>query len=700
MADYIYLLDNRLSPAQRAALRLVREVARAKGITVFLVGGAVRDLTSGSPVRDLDVVVQGNALKLKKDIEKAGGVLTGELDAAQSLYFVFPGNVRMEVGSTLSVTFPKPGRAVMKPATILDDLRRRDFTANAMALSLNEGSYGLLMDPLNGVADIENRELRLVSNYGFIEDPVRMVRAARLMARLGWVMDERSQARYETGQREGYISALSEFLRGYETEEIVHEEDPLRVLKRLEAEGWMKVLAPYWTAAKVNAAELERLRDVQAQLQVQGIQPDMAAASFPLLTAKLTPKEVATLKAGFARQGFVKEIESLEGEAKDFATQLGGKGAAAPSQAWRMLMAAKPEAVLWMAYSTKNAALQAKLKSFSTEWPQARQKMPYTLMQEMRITPEVAGYDDLLEKLFFELMDGRLTTPEEMKAFLEPYSPPAPPPPVNMRRPRAQKKDGKGSKSRTKKVALEDEDAAEENIEAAEETEGAAEDKPTDSPLEEPAVQAAVKSAPEKTAAVKTGASKGVPEKTVGIKAVAAKSGATKSAAATSSSTTSAPAKAAPAKAASAKAASGKSSATKTVPVKSAAAKGAAVKGAPVKVIAGKAAGKSVPAKKPAVTQKTASNAAQKHAPQKIAAKSAPQVAKGAPVKAAAKKVVAKTVTKAAKTTVKALAKKAAAKKVAAKAPIKVPVNTPVKASKAPAKAAVKKQAAKGGGRR
>ncbi|WP_433964737.1 hypothetical protein [Tunturiibacter gelidiferens] len=58
MADYIYLLENRLSQAQRDSLLAVREVARAKGLTVFLVGGAVRDMTSGSPVRDLDVVVQ------------------------------------------------------------------------------------------------------------------------------------------------------------------------------------------------------------------------------------------------------------------------------------------------------------------------------------------------------------------------------------------------------------------------------------------------------------------------------------------------------------------------------------------------------------------------------------------------------------------------------------------------------------------
>src|SRR3984957_6479513 len=216
MADYIYLLENRLSAAQQAALLVVRQVARTKGLTVFLVGGAVRDMTSGSPVRDLDVVVQGNALKLKKDIEKVKGVITGEHEAGQSLFVRFPGSVRMEIGSTLSVAYPKPGKPVVRPATILDDLRRRDFTANAMAISLNEGSYGLLMDPLNGVADIENRELRLVSNYGFIEDPARMIRAVRFSARLGWQMDPKTLGRYETGKREGNIAAMDPFHRGYE----------------------------------------------------------------------------------------------------------------------------------------------------------------------------------------------------------------------------------------------------------------------------------------------------------------------------------------------------------------------------------------------------------------------------------------------------------------------------------------------------
>jgi tRNA nucleotidyltransferase (CCA-adding enzyme) len=593
MADYIYLLESRLSQAQQKAIQVVREIAKAKGLTVFLVGGAVRDLTSGSPVRDLDVAVQGNALKLKKEMEKAGAIIAGENEAMQALYVRFPGTVRMEVGSTLSVHYPKPGKPVVKPANILDDLRRRDFTANAMALSLNDGSYGLLMDPLNGVADIENRELRLVSNYGFIEDPVRMIRAARYAARLGWQMEEKTKARYETGKAEEYISAMSSAQRGYETEEIAHEEDPLRVMRGLEHEGWMKVLAPVWTAAKANVAELEKLREAQAQLQMRGIVADASAAQFPLLMAKMQPKDVSALKKSFARQGFVKEIEALEAEGKKFAVELGSKQAAAPSATWKMLMSARPEAVLWVAYSTKNSALQAKFKNFYTEWPQARQKIPYVLMQEMRIVPDLPVFDELVEKLFFELMDGKLGTVEEMKAFLEPYSPPAPPPPVHLRRARAAKKEAKVSKSRKKTDVAE---AAPEDGEGLEE------------------VAAAADAAPVAAKAAGKGKAVVPPTAVAPVKAAAL-------------------VKAAPVKAAS-KPATAKApikvAAKKVVAKKAPARKAAPVKAAPVK-----AAKKAAPAKK---------IVAKKAAAKKVVAKAKPSAKKAVVKKPVAKKVPAKKV--------------------------------------------------------
>jgi tRNA nucleotidyltransferase (CCA-adding enzyme) len=477
MPDYIYLLKNRLSIHQRNALDQIRLAAREAGMTVFLVGGAVRDLTSGSPVFDLDVTVQGNALKLKKTLEKAGGKLWGEHEPSRTLFFRFPVGVTVEISSARREEYPKPGKPVYHWDTILEDLRRRDFTANAMALSLNEHSYGLLMDPLNGVADIEARQLRLVSNYGFIEDPSRLLRATRLVARLGWQLDERTQTRFQNSKEEKAIEALSPYHRGYELEEIGHEEDGLRVLAAMEAEGWMHHLFPAWTTASADAAALEEMRKLVTQLQMQGVSPDISAVSVHYLTAKLSPKDLAALKALFVRPGFVEEWNNLDHAAKEFNKQLMGKEAATPSATWKLFTTADPQAVLWLGLTSKAPAVQAKYKNFFTVWPEARQKIPHALLQELRITPEVPGYDEMISRLFLGVIDGNLETEEQLRAFLEPYSPPAPPPPVTVRRTRGSKKSGEKTKVLVEAafdgdaedaLPLDDDEAAEEPIEDVE----------------------------------------------------------------------------------------------------------------------------------------------------------------------------------------------------------------------------------------
>jgi tRNA nucleotidyltransferase (CCA-adding enzyme) len=440
MPDYVYLLEHRLSPAQRSALNLVRNAARAEGMTSFLTGGAVRDLTSGHPVRDFDVTVQGNALDLRDALESSGFVYWGSHAPSQTLFLRYPGGVRLEVSSARTETYTKPAHPVYGWTHILEDLRRRDFTVNAMAISLNEGSYGLLMDPTNGVADIEMRTLRLVNNYGFLEDPIRLLRAVRLSARLGWQMDERTKQRFDNAMEEGVFSLINNYQRGYELEEIAHEENPLEMLRTLEQQGWMKQLFPAWTTTKADAHGMAQLHELQTRLQIEGIYPDISAAAMELLTARMQPKDIAALKKLFVRPGFVKEWERLDKDAEAFAAKLTAREAAAPSASWKLLTRSASEPVLWLGLTGKGAAIQNKYKNFFNVWPEARQKVPTALMLEMRITPELERYPELLEALFFQTMDNKLNDEASLRAFLEPYSPPAPPPPVSLRKPRASKK--------------------------------------------------------------------------------------------------------------------------------------------------------------------------------------------------------------------------------------------------------------------
>jgi tRNA nucleotidyltransferase/poly(A) polymerase len=446
-----------LSQVQQNALRTVRDLAREAQKTVFLTGGAVRDLTCGNPVRDLEVVIHGNALDLKTAVTGAGGKIWGEDAASRTLYLCFPGNVRLDLGSAHRAEYPKPGKPVFQWTSIQEDLRARDFTVNAMAISLNEGSYGLLMDPSNGVADIEARLLRLVSNYGFLDNPALLIRATRLKARLGFELEERTQTRYENARGDEVIEHLSEHERSRELEQIGHEEDPLKVLHALEAEGWMQHLFPAWTAAKADVEKLTALHDLSIELQVQGVSPDVSAAQMQLLTAKLAAKDLAELKKKLLRPGFVEEWNHLDAQAAEFAKVLLAKENAAPSATYTLFTTYAAEAVLWLGFTSKQAAVREKYENFLKDWPQARQKIPYALMLELRITPELPGYADLVKTIFLQLIDGGLTTNEEIRALLEPHSPPAPPPPVTIKRTRAKK--GADAKAKARLDDDEDEDS-------------------------------------------------------------------------------------------------------------------------------------------------------------------------------------------------------------------------------------------------
>src|ERR1700739_4783346 len=221
MADYIYTMETRLTPDQQKGANLVQEIARNAGMNLYLTGGAIRDIISGFPIRDLDFTVQGSPIKLQKELEKAGAVTAGVDDDVKTLYLQLPGGVRAEISMARTERYDKIGKPpAVTAATIIEDWRRRVFTINAMSLSLNPGSRGLLMDPFNGVADIEAKLIRILHNYSFMEDPSRLIRAARFAARFHWPIEERTQARIQSAKENNYIEYITDRAIGQEIEQI------------------------------------------------------------------------------------------------------------------------------------------------------------------------------------------------------------------------------------------------------------------------------------------------------------------------------------------------------------------------------------------------------------------------------------------------------------------------------------------------
>jgi tRNA nucleotidyltransferase (CCA-adding enzyme) len=430
MADYIYTMELRLSPQQQKGVTLVQDIARNAGMNLYLTGGAVRDIITGFPIRDLDFTVQGNPLKLQKEFERAGAVIGGADDYFGTLYLTLPGAVRAEIGSARIERHEKTGKPpVVMPATIIEDLRRRDFSVNAMALSLNLGSRGLLMDPFNGAADIELKVLRILHNYSFVEDPSRLIRASRFSARFHWPIEERTQARYDSAKENNYIEYITDRAIGYEIEQLAYEDDPLNVARVFEKEGWLKILSPHWTTAKIDTNGLSQLMKTRQQMVDLGYIPAPAPAMLHFLTARLTEKESTDIRKMIPRRDLAEAWRDLEDHAKELSKRLTGKEAATPSRTWKLLSSARPEMVLFLAVTSRQQAVAQKIKNFFGKWREVQQKIPLPEMTELLITPQLPEYPKIAEDVFMLLLDGKLRSRTERLNFLKPLAPPPPPPP-------------------------------------------------------------------------------------------------------------------------------------------------------------------------------------------------------------------------------------------------------------------------------
>ncbi|HWF12491.1 MAG TPA: hypothetical protein VG272_02055, partial [Candidatus Acidoferrales bacterium] len=193
MPDYMFQLESRLSPEQRAAMVRIQELAVQFETNLYLVGGAVRDMISGMSIRDLDFTIEGNPARILRELEKGGAKIISEDDSLRTAELVIAGDVDASISAAREEVYARPGtKPEIRFSTIMEDLRRRDFSINAIAISLNANSRGLLLDPTNGLADLERREIRALTIHSFTNQPARLLRALRYEARMGFKLEQRT----------------------------------------------------------------------------------------------------------------------------------------------------------------------------------------------------------------------------------------------------------------------------------------------------------------------------------------------------------------------------------------------------------------------------------------------------------------------------------------------------------------------------
>jgi tRNA nucleotidyltransferase/poly(A) polymerase len=255
-------------------------------------------------------------------------------------------------------------RPQVTPTSIQEDLRGRDFSINAIALSLNRASMGLLLDPTNGLADLHNRELRALSNYAFYNDPGRMLRLVRFRARFGFTVNERTQQQFENAKLAEAHRMVTPRALLQELHDISNEPSPSEVLRALEQEGLLAVFSPALAGPKLNLAGLARME--KASHLLDGVlQADRFAPFLYVLTEKLTPKEKAALAATLEMGPADTEAwHKIDARARKLEQALKSEQIRKPSHVYQALAKARPEEILFLLYQSTHRTVHDRVKNY------------------------------------------------------------------------------------------------------------------------------------------------------------------------------------------------------------------------------------------------------------------------------------------------------------------------------------------------
>ncbi len=425
MSDYIYMLESHLSPDQNRVVEEVRKTAAQANVNLFLTGGAMRDMLAGFRIRDLDFVVEGHALKLATALAGQTGVKALSLDeGTRSAELLFPGGVTVELAASRRERTAKPGKSGPAAATIQEDLRGRDFTCNAIALSLNRASRGLLLDPMNGLADIGHRELRAISPYGFYDDPSRLLRLIRFRVRLAFTIEERTAMQVANAREAAVEKNISAKALGEELKRIALEDSPSEILAGLEEAGLLKLFSPVFAGPKLNHAGIAKFEKLARLLPDDN--PSRAARLGPFLFAlaeKFAPKERSALVAATAMPKADVELwQKLEPRAKKLETALRSARIRKASQVYRIVSVARPDEVLFLLYHSSLKPVQERLRNYYQKYLQTVQEITPEEWATVEGKPGTPKYIKAKEAFVANRLDRRVRKPV-------PEEPPPPPPP-------------------------------------------------------------------------------------------------------------------------------------------------------------------------------------------------------------------------------------------------------------------------------
>jgi tRNA nucleotidyltransferase/poly(A) polymerase len=297
----------------------------------------------------------------------------------------------------------------------MEDLRRRDFSLNAIAISLNPASRGLLLDPTNGLSDIEHGEVRALTIHSFTNQPVRLLRALRLAARMGYKLESRTQEWFNLAIERELHHTITPEDAGEELRALAKEERPHLTLKEWEAHHLLDRVHPLLAKKHPDYDAINRVIKVRDDLFMAGFRPRLATPMMLAILGRLKDREASHVlsKLGF-RAAEIDVIESFPDKAHEIQKDLAGRKTKTPIEAYRYIEKLPMEYVAYLLAESNNSAALSKLKAFLHKWRPIRMALTAVSNElEGLGMPRGPKFDHVVQEVFAAQLNGRGKTPEE-----------------------------------------------------------------------------------------------------------------------------------------------------------------------------------------------------------------------------------------------------------------------------------------------
>ena len=433
-SDFASKMTKTMPKKLMSLIRSIGKEADALGMNVFLVGGFVRDLIVGQKNFDLDIVVEGDAIHFGKILadKMKGALVVHKKFGTSTVVKEWPSwlgpplhsdnKFKIDVATAREEVYEKPAALpTVKFSSLREDLYRRDFTINAMAVSINRKSFGLFIDFFGGLKDLEKGVIRILHDKSFIDDPTRIFRAVRFEQRFGFTIDKHTEYLITHAvKREMFRRTENQRIRD-ELILILQEKHPENAIFRMRELHELRFIHPHLVLSRTIKKTLDELRKSIKWYEARAVgkrKLDTWLMNFMIVLDKLTLVEVEEVldKFVFTRSASIR-LRAYKERADKTIRRLSSEEKMLPSLIYSVMEPLSHEAMLCVMARTKSTVARKRLRKFLTDYNGMKLKIKGHDIKKEGVPPG-PKYTEVFRKVLFKKLDGGLATKKDEIRYL------------------------------------------------------------------------------------------------------------------------------------------------------------------------------------------------------------------------------------------------------------------------------------------